>query len=500
MLGSLRLTNPAAQQYFSRLQQALSQQPDGSWLGREEHQQACQRVCGYGSALARDLITVLQQSSNIVLRSEALRIAGLANLRNSLGQQIVSMMDRASYRPIFGRKLQSLYNMWYPEQAPPMDTTEQYLANLEQHMWFGLPGQASPTINGNLPVIASQGEPGLFAIDQLLGRILDEGYLMSYDHLVLFMQTSQLFVEHNYFEGVQIFFDFLADCAPVAPQKDDLATIGSVLKAVRKLRPYRYPQWSTPLGRFVQHFRSIKQMGRAMEANMLIILISASELEEALLLEDDELVDLLRGRRDSAYTEQELEDVATLCDAVLESGRSDARMYHIRGWLAARLEGPDAAEPFFKQAIAINPSYVYPHLALSAIYGMKDDEGARDHHLAAACQSDPSQISCHRQYGEHLQRSGRDDEALDIYQRGAQIKPDQVTVLELEEYFGCLAAMANIHAHRGAVGQAVQVLESHNESHLIQRFSARFCERNRVILDLLSKGLRDYRAELQRSA
>lgn len=500
MLGSLRLRHPAAHQYFTKLQQALVNQPDGSWLGRDEHRQACEQVCAHGAGLANDILTVLQQSPNIVLRSEALRIAGLANLRDSLGQHIVQMMDRESYRPIFGRKLQSLYNMWYPNAAPPEGITEQYLNNLEHHMWFGLPGQAIPTIHSNLPVIANEGEPGLFAIDQLLGRILDEGYLMSHDHLALFYQTSQLFVQHNYFEGVQIFFDFLADCAPVAPQKDDLATIGSVLKAVRKLRPYRYPQWSTPLGRFVQHFRSIKQMGRAMEANMLIILISASELEEALLLEDDELVDLLRGRRDSAYTEEELEGVATLCDAVLNSGRSDARMFHIRGWLAARLEGPDAAEPFFKKAVEINPSYVYPHLALSALFDMKDDQGARDHHLAAACHSEPSQISCHRQYGELLQRNGRDDEALEIYQRGSQIKPDQVTVLELEEYFGCLAAIANIHSQRGAKGQAIQALDSHDESQLTQRFSARFCDRNRVIVDLLSKGLRDYRAELHRSA
>ena len=54
---------------------------------------------------------------------------------------------------------------------------------------------------------------------------------------------------------------------------------------------------------------------------MLHLLITATSLEQALILEDDELVDLLRGRRDSAYTLGELEEVAELCDLLIETGQ-----------------------------------------------------------------------------------------------------------------------------------------------------------------------------------
>lgn len=500
MQSAPALSHPAAQQYFQRIQQALTQQPDGSWFGREEHQKLCYHFCAQGAVIASDLVKVLEQSSNLMMRSEALRVAALANLRPQILPSLEKMLERASYRPIFELKLRMLRQMWTQSASSKLSEIDQYIQNLEQYLWFGLPGQSLQAIQTNLPIIAGHGEAGLFALDQLLGRILDEGYLMAFDHLSLFHHAAELYVERRYFEGVQTFFDFLADCGPVSPQKEDLSTIGAVLKAVRKLRPYRYPQWSMPLARFVEHFRAIKQQGRAMEANMLIILITASSLEEALLLDDDELVDLLRGRRDFAYTEHELEEVARLCDAVLQSGRNDARMYHIRGWLAARLEGPDSAEGYYQKAVSIRPGYVYPHLALAAIYDQRGEEAARDQHLASACQANPSQISCHRRYGELLRQQDRIQEALQIHQRGTQIRPEQITILELEEYFGCLVSMAQIYLEQGNKSQALAVLNNVDRPSLESTFTARFSTRNRAIFDLLFKGLRDFRAEVQRAA
>ncbi len=500
MQAPLVLNHPTAQQYFDRLQQALNEQPDGSWFGRQEHQQACHQLYAHGAALAPALVQVLEQSPSILLRSEAIRLASMTNLQQAMLPALQQMLEVASFRPILGRKLEALYNVWTGTPLPNPSHIANSIRTIEHHLWLGMPGQAEVSIAPILEQLASLGEPGLFAIDQMLGHIIEEGYLMSQDILSLFQKVAEIFVQNDYFEGVQIFFDFLAECAPVAPQKEDLSAIGAVLKAVRKLRPYRYPHWSMPLKDFVAHFQSIKQHGRAVEANMLIILITASSIEETLLLEDDEIVDLLRGRRDSAYTEEELQGVAELCDGVFAANRSNARMYHIRGWLAARLDGPEAAEPFFKKAIALDSSYVYPHLALSAIYEMRGEDGSRDHHLSAACQAEPSQISCHRKYGEILQQQGRHEEALGVYERGTQIKPDQVTVLELEEYFGCIASIARYYEDQGLYDQAIQTLNQVNPEQIEATFTARFCERKRVILDLLRKGLKDYQAEIQRAA
>ena len=279
-----------------------------------------------------------------------------------------------------------------------------------------------------------------------------------------------------------------------------MTSIGKLLKSVRKLRPYRYPQWARPLQRFVEHFRSIKQYGRAAEAQMLAILIRASSKEEALLLEDDELVDLLRGRRDTAYTLKELEEVAQFCDELLEAGRTDARIYHIRGWLAARLEGPERAEPYFLKAVERDPLYPFPLLALASIAKLKGEESAGIQYLAKACQLPKTQISCFREYGEFLEKNGQLKEALDLYQRGISIHPIQTTTLEVEEYFGCLAALARIFPKIYGPKQSdkllKKLLDKTAEPELVSRFGLRFCERHRTLIKLLRRGLKNFVLEV----
>lgn len=498
MSAIVEIENQGSKSYFELIRSELAKKPDGMWLGREEHQMACKTFALQGVAIASELSEILEREPSLVLRSEALRIAALTNLRRELLPTIDRFLGRAGYYPQIGSKMEALKKLWQQTQPAMSLPIVALRTTIENLLWFGWPGEAARSAMPYLSKLADLGEPGLFAIDQILGEALSEAYLMASDRLALLQYAAELFVKHKYFEGVQIFFDFLSDCKPLKPDRAALSAIGSVLKAVRKLRPYRYPQWAAPLRRFVEHFRSIKQHGRAAEANMLIILITTTSAEEALLLDDDELVDLLRGRRDNAYTEPEIAEVAELCDALISAERKDHRIYHIRGWLAARLEGPSEAVQYFQSALEIEPSYVYSHLALASIYEMQGREHTRNHHLSSSCNAHPTLISCHRKYGEVLQQRGYDQDALDVYYRGLELKPDQKNILELEEYFGCLASIARIYADYGDVNAALEVLDRMNHQNIESIFGARFCQHNRVIIDLLHKGLRDLQAEIKR--
>lgn len=485
--------------YIETLKEWIDTHPDGSWQGSDEHQALFSSLTADESAL-QSILSILQTEPRLTLRYEALRAGAAICPTAQLVPALIQQTERAGYRPLMGRRYELALQLWSTDEAPKRNAVEDLRTNVQAQLWFGPPQPEEDTLRATLSALADLGEPGCFGIARLLREQLEEPHILGVGCLQLFSIASDIFVEAKYFEGVQVFFDFLSDCKPTKPGRDARKAVGAVLKAVRTLRPYRYPQWARPLGDFIQHYRSIGRKGRAAEANMLMILITATSLEDALLLEDDELVDLLRGRRDAAYTDEELEDVVALCDDILAAGRRDCRMYHIRGWLAARLNGPDAAEPFFLQALEINPEYVYSHLALSYIYQQWGEDELREHHLASACDAPETLISCQRQYGEVLQRADEWDTAAYYYERGTHIQPEQASVFELEEFFGCFAALAHLYAESGQPKKAQDILEEITPSLVQSRFGARFCSRNQVIVDLLQKGLQDVQAEYRRMA
>jgi len=489
------------QSYFQLIKTKLDESPDGIWLGGGEHQASFSQLLPRVSMVNGSFTAIehaLFKEPILFVRYDALRLLAKLGSQPKTNALLDRLVERAGFDFLIRRRVDLLKATW--KGVSSSDEIKRRADAIRNHLWFTSPGATLEPIQEELKALAALGEPGLYQIDLLLGEVLDEGCLMPADFLFMFKTAAKLFVEYRFFEGVQVFFDFLADCAPLQPSREVRGAVKQVLKAVRKLRPYRYPKWAMPLKRFVQHYKKIGQAGRAAEANMLIILISASEVEEALLLDDDELVDLLRGRRDAAYSIEELSSVAQMCDAVLAAGRNDARIFHIRGWLAARLDGPDAATPFFHKALSIQPDYVYSHLALSALYEMRGDDSASVYHLQKACGSKDTLISCHRKYGEIAQDAGRIDEAIKYFVRGTQIKPVDITNLELEEFFGCFAALAHLMREYEGKEAIKRVFTQMASIPLIERFGARFVESNRVVIGLLQKGMNDLQIELSRNA
>ena len=497
--------NAHYQKYFQVLRKEIQAHPDGSWIGSDEHQAEIQKLLTAQVRSAPYLQQLLQKEPNLTMRYEALRLVYLLNLRDQV-PFLKRLIERSLFRPLFYRRIHCLLDLWNQsyrgKTSPPADPKMRSIATitLELHksLWFSMPGSVGRAMREPIKQMAELGESGLYQIDLMLGMILDERRWLDVDSMSFFRWSARTFAQSKYFEGVQVFFDFLADCAPIQPTTAIKQAVGEVLKAIRKLRPYRYPKWATPLRHFVQHYTKIKETGRAAEANMLIILITASTLEQALLLEDDEIVDLLRGRRDAAYTTEELTQVANICDAIIQAGRNDGRIYHIRGWLASRLEGPAAGMSYFHKALDLRGDYVYSHLALSALYEMQGDDNLRDIHLEKACQTEPSLISCQRKFAENLLKDDRFEEAISYYERGTRLRPDVFTELEIEEFFGCFAALASLRLEQGGLEACKKVFERLEQTDLLDRFGARFLERNKVIVELLYKGTLDLKVQMLR--
>lgn len=485
------------QQYFATIREALEAHEDGSWFGSEAHAEAFGQATAQYPASTQIFVDLLSTEPRLALRFEVLRLMAALDLKAQLLPLLHQTLERAGFYPLFGRRVEALCALW-EDQPLPDDELDRFSLLWQRAHWFGHPGDVEPQREA-LQQLASLGESGHTRIESLLSSVLEDECLMNRSALVCFREAAKLFVQHQCFEGVQLFFDFLADCRPAKMNKEIKSTVGEVLKAVRKLRPYRYPQWAVPLRSFVKHFQSIRRRGRAAEANMLIILITASTTEQALLLEDDELVDLLRGRRDAAYTTEDLEEAAALCDAVLEAGRSDGRILHIRGWLAARLDGPEAAMPYFLEALEQRPGYVYSHLAVASLAEMAGDYGFHDQHLEAACATSPTLISCHRKMAHILREEGYIDNALEIFDRGTQVKPDTMSVYELEEWFGCFLGKADIYQQREQWDEALSEVERLLNTPANAIFSSRFLKREGLIFSMLRKGAEDYKAELLRA-
>ncbi len=493
--------------YFEGLRAMLAARPDGAGLNREEHQSHFEALLAEDTDLSAGLEVILRTEMQLALRYDALRLAAASQSRAQMLPVLEELLAPSYYQPLMRRRMELLRLFWKDSDWASAERPTERKAALEHGMervrfqlWLNAPGYGFEEMSGSLHELASLGKTGCYAIEQLLYEALEERYLMDQRSLHLFQEAAGLFVERAYYEGVQVFFDFLAACTPEQADAPIKATVGAVLRAVRRLRPYRYPQWAAPLRRFSQHYRKIGEVGRAAEANMLLILITASAVEEALLLEDDELVDLLRGRRDAAYTEEGLAEVAALCDAVLAAGRLDSRILHIRGWLAARLEGTLQAEDYFLYALEKDPHNAFSHLALAAIYEERGDEERALGHLQAACACPETLISCHRRLGGRLEEAGELEEALGVYRRGTQILPAQVSDLELEEFFGCLVGIGRMTAAQKGATAAKEALEALRDISLTERFGARFVRRKKVVIALFGKGLRDFHAELVRVA
>lgn len=493
--------------YFDWLRTMLNERSDGAGLNREEHQARFESLLVEHTHIAEGLESILRTEMQLALRYDALRLAAASQSRVEILPVLEDLLAPAYYQPLIRRRMELLRQFWQDPTWASAERPTQRKAALEHGMervrfqlWLNAPGYGFEEMSLSLRELASLGKTGCYAIEQLLYEALEERYLMDLRSLSLFQEAAGIFVESAYYEGVQVFFDFLAACNPEQADAPIKATVGAVLRAIRRLRPYRYPQWAAPLRRFSQHYRGIGEVGRAAEANMLLILITASSVEEALLLEEDELVDLLRGRRDAAYTEDGLAEVAALCDAVLAAGRLDSRILHIRGWLAARLEGVLQAEEYFLYALEKDPNNAFSHLALAAIYQDRGDEEIARHHLYAACACSETLISCHRRLGGRLEQEGALEEALLLYQRGTQILPAQVSDLELEEWFGCLAGIGRITAALEGAKAGKEALEALRDISLTERFGARFVRRKKVVIELFGKGLRDFYAELVRAS
>lgn len=498
------------QQYIQILRELQAEHSDGAWIGNLKHQQLFSelmrtiQVVDSLKPLCEGIEKLLSTEPNLALRYEALRLASQTPIKKQMRPVLLRCIERAGFYPLIGRRIHTLLRRWTHQEPPATNGLplhiEKLRADVHRALWFSAPQTSEEPIRSALEQLSEYGELGLFATARLLREQLQERELVTHATLTLFRIAAELFIEHNYFEGVQVFFDFLAECRPIRPDIFTQKTVGAVLTAVRLLRPYRYPQWAVPLRRFVEHYRSIGHVEHAEEASRLIASLTTSSLGEILLLQSDELVDLIQGRRDAAQTDEALLHVAELCDGILESQSSNARIVHIRGWLAARLEGVDAAEPFFKMALELQPDYVYSHLALSAIYDQWGLDELQEYHLQRACDSKFTLISCQRKYGELLQRNELFEDAECYYLRGTQVQPDTASTLELEEFFGSYAALASLYVDFDLHQKALATLQKLEYSTLLERFGARFCLRQKVVVDLLLKGLRDFQSEIQRSA
>lgn len=491
--------------YFGWLAGQLDLYQDGSILNRDDHQKHFEALLAADVDIVPSLEVILRTEMRLALRYDALRLAASSQSRDAILPVLDELLAPAYFQPLMRRRMELLRQFWRDTEWAVTERPAQRKAALEHllervrfQLWFNAPGYGFEEMSWLLRELTSLGKTGCYAIEQLLYEILEERYLMDQRYLHIFQEAASLFADHAYYEGVQVFFDFLAACAPQQPDAQIKTTVGAVLRAIRRLRPYRYPQWAAPLRRFAQHYKKIGEVGRAAEANMLLILITASQVEEALLLDDDELVDLLRGRRDAAYAEEDFAEVAALCDEVLAAGREDSRILHIRGWLAARLEGTLQAEDYFLAALDRDPNNIFSHLALAAMFEERgDEEGARAH-LQAACACPQTLISCHRRLGGRLEEEGDWESALEVYHRGTQILPAQVSILELEEYFGCLAGVTRLTAELQGAKAGKEALEALAELSLTERFGARFVRRKKVVIELFGKGLHDLHAELAR--
>jgi tetratricopeptide (TPR) repeat protein len=497
------MMDEAVAAYFAWMREQLVEKSDGSWLGREEHLARFEAILMQDQPIAESLGQILQQEASLVLRYEALRLAAASHSRELLLPLLDALLAPANYQPLMRRRMELLRLFWRDDQRQHLEQPTERRAMLEHllerirfQLWFNAPGYGFEEMISLLDELTNLGKTGCYAIEQLLYETLEERCLMDRRYLHLFQTAAPLFVRHAYYEGVQVCLDFLDACEPIKPDEFIKGAVGEILRAIRRLRPYRYPQWARPLERFAAHYRSVGQAGRAAEANMLKILITASTAEEALLLDNDELVDLLRGRRDAAYKEEELVEAAALCDAVLAAGRDDSRIFHIRGWLAARLEGEEEAEAYFQAAIERDPENVFPHLALAALYQERGEEEAMLDHLYTACHCPQTLISCHRRLAHACEEADALDDALMIYERGTQIIPTQVTDLELEEFFSCLAGVARLLASRDGAAAGKEALEAMASLSLTERFGARFVRRKKTIIELFARGLRELHAEL----
>ena len=498
--ASLGRAGAAVLVLFRGLLDALEVEDEPAYLGSDDHLDRIRLAVALGPETADGLAELLTTCPSLDVRFDALRVARLANARR-LAPCLQKLKERRVDTMIQPR-VRALLRMWdlTPRGEGEVSPIVRLSRDLEAIHWFELPGVDLDEIRARMEALAELGDLGLFRIQLFLGRLLDERCPTAPHRRPYFRIAAQLFADSGYYEGIEPLFDFLDDCRPGTPDPDLLSLVGQILKATRALRPYRNPEWAGPLVRFAKHFKSINQPGRAAEARMVALLIGTEDAESALVLEDDELVDLLRGRRDSAYTLKELDEVAALTQAVIDAGREDARILHIRGWLAGRLEGEEQARRYFLNAVDADQQYAPSLVALASLSERQGDELARDRYLEAACAAESSLVSCHRKWANILERRGELELAVEVYGRGTITVPEGATDLELEDLFGCFAGQAGLLRYLGDTEGAIEVLEEGRELPIETRFPSWFVHKQGVVISLLRKGLDDLKTEILRES
>ena len=138
---------------------------------------------------------------------------------------------------------------------------------------------------------------------------------------------------------------------------------------------------------------------------------------------------LVEKAQDAYEQEDYSKALALLKEADAKEPNNPDTLYRI-GYMLEKLGDSDEALRHYKNALEFDSNNVYFHNSIASVYRAKEEYASARMHLNASLDIDPQNPLTHYNYGNLLLDMKNTEQALEMYEKAVELKPDFIQAQE----------------------------------------------------------------------